>query len=119
MILMWTHALHGVTPRKPTSPTRWTVVYGYRNPGRPSKARWISEEFDLRRPTNEKERAHRTTSLAFIAMLRGIRRGDRVVFSGVLNTGLGTWCYGPANWLIQNRHDEPEYFMRFSKIARF
>lgn len=80
-------------------------------------ATWISE-FDLRRPTNEKERAHRAASLAFIAMLADIRIGDRVVFSGRLNTGLGKWCYGPANWLIQNRHDEPEYFMRFSKIAR-
>lgn len=48
VILMWTHALHGVTPRKPSSPTRWTVVYAYRNPGRPSKARWISEEFERR-----------------------------------------------------------------------
>jgi hypothetical protein len=46
VILMWTHALHGVTPRKPSSATRWTVVYAYRNPGRPSKARWLSEEFE-------------------------------------------------------------------------
>jgi hypothetical protein len=49
VILMWTHALHGVTPRKPASPTRWTVVYGYRNPGQPSRARWISEEFEQSR----------------------------------------------------------------------
>jgi hypothetical protein len=46
VILMWTHALHGVTPRKPSSPTRWAVVYAYRNPGRPSRARWLSEEFE-------------------------------------------------------------------------
>ena len=46
VVLMWTHSLHGVTPRKPTSPTRWTVVYAYRNPGRPSRSRWISEEFE-------------------------------------------------------------------------
>jgi len=46
VILMWTHALHGVTPRQPNSPTRWTVVYAYRNPGQPSRARWISEEFE-------------------------------------------------------------------------
>lgn len=46
VVLMWTHALHGVTPRKPSSPTRWTVVYAYRNPGQPSRARWISEEFE-------------------------------------------------------------------------
>jgi hypothetical protein len=50
VILMWTHALHGVTPRKPSSPTRWTVVYAYRNPGRPSKARWVSEEFERSSP---------------------------------------------------------------------
>jgi hypothetical protein len=80
-------------------------------------ATWISD-FDLRRPTNEKERAHRATTLAFVAMLADIRVGDRVAFSGLLSTGLGKWCYGPANWLIQNRHDEPEYFMRFSKIAK-
>jgi hypothetical protein len=48
VILMWTHALHGVTPRRPGSPTRWTVVYGYRNPGQPSRARWISEQFERR-----------------------------------------------------------------------
>lgn len=46
VILMWTHALHGVTPRKPDSATRWTVVYGYRNPGQPSISRWISDEFE-------------------------------------------------------------------------
>jgi hypothetical protein len=50
VILMWTHALHGVTPRKPTSSTRWSVVYAYRNPGQPSRARWISEEFEKSRP---------------------------------------------------------------------
>jgi hypothetical protein len=46
VILMWTHAAHGVTPRKPDSGTRWTVVYAYRNPGEPSAARWISEDFE-------------------------------------------------------------------------
>lgn len=46
VILMWTHALHGVTPRKPRSDTRWAVVYAYRNPGRPSRARRISESFE-------------------------------------------------------------------------
>ncbi len=45
VIAMWTHALHGVSPK--TSPqTRWTVVYAYRNPGLPSGARWISEGFE-------------------------------------------------------------------------
>ena len=44
--LMWTHALHGVTPRQPNSDTRWCVVYAYRNPGRPSGARRISFPFE-------------------------------------------------------------------------
>ena len=46
VILMWTHAAHAVTPRKQDSETRWTVVYAYRNPGKPSGARWISPEFE-------------------------------------------------------------------------
>ena len=46
VILMWTHAAHAVRPRKPESDTRWTVVYAYRNPGLPSRARWITEEFE-------------------------------------------------------------------------
>jgi hypothetical protein len=50
VVLMWTHSLHGVTPRRPTSPTRWAVVYAYRNPGRPSRSRWISEQFEKSPP---------------------------------------------------------------------
>ncbi len=46
VVLMWTHAAHAVSPRQPNSKTRWAVVYAYRNPGRPSAARWISEEFE-------------------------------------------------------------------------
>lgn len=46
VILMWTHAAHGVTPRKEQSDTRWCVVYAYRNPGEPSGARWITESFE-------------------------------------------------------------------------
>jgi hypothetical protein len=46
VVLMWTHALHGVTARKPDSGTRWTVVYAYRNPGQPSRARWITPAFE-------------------------------------------------------------------------
>jgi hypothetical protein len=46
VVLMWTHAAHAVTPRQAASPTRWCVVYAYRNPGRPSAARWISEAFE-------------------------------------------------------------------------
>ena len=44
--LMWAHAAHAVSPRRPGSDTRWAVVYAYRNPGQPSRARWISEEFE-------------------------------------------------------------------------
>jgi hypothetical protein len=50
VVLMWTHALHGVTPRRPHSPTRWTVVYAYRNPGYPSRSRWITEAFERNPP---------------------------------------------------------------------
>lgn len=44
--LMWTHAAHAVNPRQPNSPTRWAVVYAYRNPGRPSLARWITPAYE-------------------------------------------------------------------------
>ncbi len=54
VVLMWTHAAHAVSPRQPNSDTRWTVVYAYRNPGRPSTARWISEEFE-RKPIDGAE----------------------------------------------------------------
>ena len=46
VVLMWTHAAHAVTPRRQSSDTRWAVVYAYRNPGAPSRARWISEAFE-------------------------------------------------------------------------
>jgi hypothetical protein len=46
VVLMWTHAAHAVRSRLSGSDTRWTVVYAYRNPGRESHARWISEEFE-------------------------------------------------------------------------
>lgn len=45
VILMWTHAAHAVNPRR-SSNTRWCVVYAYRNPGRPSEARWISKAYE-------------------------------------------------------------------------
>ena len=54
VVLMWTHAAHAVSPRQPNSKTRWTVVYAYRNPGRSSTARWISEEFE-RKPIDGTE----------------------------------------------------------------
>lgn len=44
--LMWTHALHAVTPRKTGSDSRWCVVYAYRNPGEGSGARRISFPFE-------------------------------------------------------------------------
>ena len=46
VVLMWTHAAHGVNPRKEDSDTRWCVVYAYRNPGRESRARWLSPSFE-------------------------------------------------------------------------
>ena len=48
VVLMWTHAAHAVTPRRAGSDTRWTVVYAYRNPGLPLRARWLSEAFEER-----------------------------------------------------------------------
>ena len=49
VVLMWTHAAHGVNGRKMGSDTRWCVVYAYRNPGRESRARWLSEGFEKKR----------------------------------------------------------------------
>lgn len=46
VVIMWTHAAHAVTPKRPDSETRWCVVYAYRNPGEPSGARWINEAFE-------------------------------------------------------------------------
>jgi hypothetical protein len=45
VVLMWTHAAHAVNPRQ-SSTTRWSVVYAYRNPGRPSEARWITKAYE-------------------------------------------------------------------------
>jgi hypothetical protein len=55
VIVMWTHAAHAVSPRQPGSPTRWTVVYAYRNPGAESRARWISPEFERQPPPGAEE----------------------------------------------------------------
>lgn len=46
VVLMWTHAAHGVNARKVGSDMRWCVVYAYRNPGRASRARWLSAGFE-------------------------------------------------------------------------
>ena len=48
--LMWTHAAHAVSPRRPDSDMRWAVVYAYRNPGAASHARWLSEGFETHPP---------------------------------------------------------------------
>ena len=50
VIVMWTYALHAVTPRQSHSDTRWTMVSAYRNPGAPSRARWIRPEFEADPP---------------------------------------------------------------------
>jgi hypothetical protein len=50
VIVMWTDALHAVTPRHTESDTRWTMVTAYRNPGAPSRARWISPVFETSPP---------------------------------------------------------------------
>jgi hypothetical protein len=50
VIVMWTDALHAVTPRQEQSDTRWTMVTAYRNPGAPSRARWISPQFETNPP---------------------------------------------------------------------
>ena len=50
VLLMWTHAAHAVTARRPGSPPRHAVVYAYRNPGAASRSRWISERFERQPP---------------------------------------------------------------------
>lgn len=55
VIVMWTHALHAVSPRCADSATRWTVVYAYRNPGEHSHARWITPAFERNPPAGAKE----------------------------------------------------------------
>jgi hypothetical protein len=50
VIVMLTDALHAVTPRQIQSDTRWTMVTAYRNPGAPSRARWISPNFETNPP---------------------------------------------------------------------
>ena len=44
-----TTGLHAVNPRRPGSDVRQCVVYAYRNPGQPSRARWISADYEKRR----------------------------------------------------------------------
>jgi hypothetical protein len=56
-----------------------------------------------------------------VEALSGLRKGDRVVFSGRLNSPnlFGGQCYGLNNIFIQDRHDKPEYHITFSRIATF
>ena len=54
VVLTWTHLFHGVTANTRQHGTRWTVVYGYRNPGEPSPSRWISESFEHSAPADAK-----------------------------------------------------------------
>jgi hypothetical protein len=58
---------------------------------------------------------------AVVAALAGLRRGDRVLFSGRLEPPnlFGGQCYGLENLFIQERHDKPEYSMFFIKIEKF
>ncbi|HIA69074.1 TPA: hypothetical protein EYN98_24155 [Candidatus Poribacteria bacterium] len=46
---MWTHAVHGVSARQSDNDTRWTAVYAYRNPVKPSRTRWISQKYEDQR----------------------------------------------------------------------
>ena len=47
---MWTHTAHAVNARQLGSPTRRTMVYGYRNPGVSSSAHRVSQEFEQNPP---------------------------------------------------------------------
>ena len=47
---MWTYTAHVANARQSGSPTRWTVVYAYRNPGVLSSTRWVSKEFEQNPP---------------------------------------------------------------------
>ena len=50
VVVMWTHAAHAVTARRPESDTRWCVVYAFRRPGLPSRARWVTGDFERHPP---------------------------------------------------------------------
>lgn len=43
VIVLHTHAVHGVSARKSESDTRYAVTTAYRNPGAPSHGRWIND----------------------------------------------------------------------------
>ena len=48
VIVLHTHAVHGVSARKPDSSTRYAVTTAYRNPGAPSHGRWINDAWALK-----------------------------------------------------------------------
>lgn len=48
VIVLHTHAVHGVSARKPDSEARWAITTAYRNPGAPSHGRWINDAWALK-----------------------------------------------------------------------
>ena len=72
---------------------------------------------ELPRQTAE-QRKDAARQLAVVEMLKGLRRGDRVVFSGRFYTGYFGNCPVATNVLIVRRHDEPDYSVRFRTITR-
>ena len=45
VVVMWTHAIHGVGPKPEGSERRWAMITVYRNPGAPSGARWMTPQY--------------------------------------------------------------------------
>ena len=45
VVVMWTHAIHGVGPKPEGSERRWAMITAYRNPGAPSGARWMTPQY--------------------------------------------------------------------------
>ena len=48
-IAMWTHAAHAVQPKQPDTPTRYTLITGYRQPQCREVSKWITPAFYNRR----------------------------------------------------------------------
>jgi len=45
VIPMWTHAAHAVQPKQPDTPTRYTLITGYRQPQCREVSKWITPAF--------------------------------------------------------------------------
>lgn len=45
VVVMWTHATHGVAPKPEGSERRWAMITAYRNPGAASGARWMTPQY--------------------------------------------------------------------------